>query len=239
MSAMDFQRHFVPGSKEPFRRIVSYVSCIFISKSWLVWTHHLIVIINEKVNGKSPLSRATDSLLINLRSFPPSPLFVFFFYKKRNVLGPCFSLLFPPTTPSHQKKLRTGLVWITVDIPGRLWNVVVEKKKIPVVRICTSDFRNAVEDTSSSSNFQRRSRRRVTLRALRTEQEFFVRSFFFNKKKKVKRCSVLQQLILRCRSLKNGRKYQTPVRTDRGMFTDGGRPRVASKTSGWRRLVLR
>ncbi len=85
MSAMDFQRHFVlyqAQKKEPFRRIVSYVSCIIISKSWLVWTHHLIVIINEKVNSKSPLSGATDSLLINLRSFPPSPLFVFSFIKR-------------------------------------------------------------------------------------------------------------------------------------------------------------
>lgn len=105
MSAMDFQRHFVPGSKEPFRRIVSYISCIFISKSWLVWTHHLIVIINEKVNGKSPLSRATDSLLINLRSFPPFSFVCFFFYKKRNVLSPSFSLLFPPIHPIPPKKV--------------------------------------------------------------------------------------------------------------------------------------
>jgi hypothetical protein len=184
MSAMDFQRHFEPGSKEPFRRIVSYVSCIFISKSWLVWTHHLIVIINEKVNGKSPLSRATDSLLINLRSFPPFSFVCFFSFIKRGTFWVhLFLFYFLLYTPSHQKKFRTGLVWITVDIPGRVQNFVVEKKK----SCCThlyQRFSKCRWDTSSSSNFLRRSRRRVTLRALRTEQEFFVRSFFKNNKKK-------------------------------------------------------
>lgn len=86
MPAMDFQPlcNTRLRRKSIQRQYPFHTFRVIISKSWLVWTHHLIVIINEKVNGKSPppLSGASDSLLINLRSFPLSPLFVFSFIKR-------------------------------------------------------------------------------------------------------------------------------------------------------------
>lgn len=126
-------------------------------------------------------------------------------------MSPCFSLLFPPTIPSHQKKLRTGLVWITVDIPGRESEMSSSgKRKFLLYASVPAIFKMPLKIQARHRIFKGGVDDELLYELCAQNKNFSFVRFFKMRKKKVKRCSVLQQLILRCRSSKNGRICQTP-----------------------------
>lgn len=125
--------------------------------------------------------------------------------------------------PVPPKKLRTGLVWITVDIPGRESEMSSSgKRKFLLYASVPAIFKMPLKIQARHRIFKGGVDDELLYELCAQNKNFSFVRFFKMRKKKVKRCSVLQQLILRCRSSKNGRICQTPMRTDRGMFTDGG-----------------
>jgi len=147
----------------------------------------------------NPLSGETDSLLINLRSFP-STLFVFFLKRgtfRVHVFSPYFlhpTQQAPPDSSGSSSTFR-GESEMTSGIASGRKTTKFLYASIPAIFEMPSKI-------SSSSNFKG-GVEEVLYELCAQNQNFCpVRVVL----KKEKRCSVFQQFILRCRSPKNGKK---------------------------------